>query len=120
MFPKKGRFFPDRARRPGTAIRFEAVISAALREELRSTGRTAKTVMEWTGASERTVKNWLAARGSPRGAYLVCLMRHSQKVLEAVLQLSGREQIAAGMEIMGARNLMAETLRRLDALMCRP
>jgi hypothetical protein len=119
MFPKKGKFFPNRERRPGTEIRFQEVIGEALCVELRGTGRTAKTIMEWTGASERTVKNWLTRRSSPRGPHLICLMRHSARVLDAVLHLAGRDQLAAGMHMIDARNACAEATRRFDLLMCR-
>jgi hypothetical protein len=116
MFPKKGKFFPDRERRAGTEIRFATVVGAALRDELRGTRHSAKTIMEWTGASERTVKNWLAKRSSPSAPHLVCLMRHSKKVLDAVLQAAGREHVLAGMDLAAARNLMAEAVRRYDLL----
>src|SRR5207302_4640054 len=118
MFPKKGKFFPDRNRRHGTEIRFPEVIREALCGELHETGRTAKTIMEWTGASERTIKNWLAGRSSPRGPHLICLMRHSARVLDAVLHLAGRDQLAAGMQMIDARNACAEATRRLDLLLC--
>jgi hypothetical protein len=118
MFPKKGKFFPDRARRPGTEISYEAVISEALNEELRDVRRTTiKTVMEWTGASERTVKNWLAGKSGPSGSYLICILRHSEKVLTAVLRLSGREHVVIGAEIVEARNRLFETIRRIDEIL---
>jgi hypothetical protein len=118
MFPKKGKFFPDREGRPGTEIRFATVVGSALRDELRGTRHSAKTIMEWTGASERTVKNWLAKRSSPSAPHLVCLMRHSKKVLDAVLQAAGREQhVLLGMDLAAARNLMAAVVRRLDDLL---
>lgn len=116
MFPKKGKFFPDTARRPGTEISFEAVVGTALREELRETRRSAKAVMEWTGVSERTVKNWLSGRTAPRGPQLICIMRHSPKVLRAVLQLSGRGQSVAAAEFLEMRNFLAEAVRRLYEL----
>jgi hypothetical protein len=95
------------------------VIGAALREELRQMRRTAKAVVQWTGASERTVKNWLAGKSGPRGPQLICIMRHSPTVLRAVLQLSGRDQIVAGAAIMEARDILAETVRRIDLLASR-
>ena len=119
MFPKKGKFFPDRRRRPGTEIRFEKVISEALREELRGTGRTAKTLMEWTGASERTVKNWLAAKYAPRGPHLICILRHSEKMLAAMLLLAGKEERIAATDILEARNQIADCVRCLDILLGR-
>jgi transcription initiation factor TFIIIB Brf1 subunit/transcription initiation factor TFIIB len=116
MFPKRGKFFPDSAGRRGTEISYAAVIGAALREELRQTRRTAKAVAQWTGASERTVKNWLAGKNGPRGPQLICIMRHSPGVLQAVLQLSGRDHAITGASIVEARKILAETLQRIDLL----
>lgn len=116
MFPKKGKFFPDHSRRRGTEIAYGSAIAAALREELAQTRRSAKAVVQWTGASERTVKNWLAGKGGPRGPQLICIMRHSPVVLRTVLQLSGRDQVVAGAAIKEARDVLAETVHRLDSL----
>ena len=120
MFPKKGKFFPDRERRQGTEISLESVIRNALKQELSGSGRTVKTAMEWTGANERTVKNWLLARSSPNGAHLVCLMRHSQKVFQAVLKLAGRDEAIAQGQIAEARNVLAEAVSRIDQMMSLP
>lgn len=117
MFPKKGKFFPDRARRLGTEISYEAVIGAALREELRGRHATVKTVMKWTGASERTVKNWLAGRGGPKGPHLVCILRHSERVLAAVLQLAGRQEQLAAVHLLEGRNQIANALEQLDLVL---
>src|SRR5262249_22488957 len=116
MFPKKGKFFPDHRCRPGTEIRVEKVIGEALRADLGGTARAVTTIMDWTGASDRTVKNWLLARGSPRGAHLICLMRHSHEVLGAVLELAGRKELFAAAELRRARNVLAGAVKRYDEL----
>jgi hypothetical protein len=36
-----------------------------------------------------------------------------------MLHLAGRDQLAAGMQIVDARNACAEAVRRFDLLMCR-
>lgn len=53
IFLKKGKDFPEAK---GGAV-YAMVIAAALRQELGGMHRTVKTVIGWTGASERTVKN---------------------------------------------------------------
>ncbi len=108
MFPKKGKFFP------GTGVYREA-IATALRAEFGGSHHTVKTVMQWTGANERTVKNWLSAKGGPRGEHLICLLRYSEKVLEVVMQLSKREQIVAGKAILDARNMLADVVKKIDS-----
>ena len=72
MFPKKGKEFPRSPTRIAPED-FAKAISTALRKELGSSHVAAKTVMRWTGASERTAKNWLggvcgAIRLPPRPA----------------------------------------------------
>jgi hypothetical protein len=74
----------------GLASRYPQAIAAALRAELGSTRRVIKTAMRWTGASERTVKLWLAGRTGPNGQHLVGLARYSDQVFESILALSQR------------------------------
>jgi hypothetical protein len=73
--------------------------------------------MRWTGANERTVKNWLVGRRGPRGEHLLALIQHSNAVLEVVLQLPGREQIIAGKALFDARNVLTEMLAQIDSWM---
>jgi hypothetical protein len=73
--------------------------------------------MRWTGASEWTVKNWLAGRRGLRGEHLLALIRHSNVVLEIVLQLAGREQIIAAKILFDARNALADMLAQIDSWM---
>jgi len=73
--------------RPPDHAKYAAVISAALRKELGNTHCAAKTVMQWTGASERTVKYWFAGTKGPSGEHLVMLAHHSDTVLTEFLPL---------------------------------
>jgi hypothetical protein len=72
--------------------------------------------MAWTGAGERTVKNWLAGTSWPSGAHLVQIIRHSDHVLDVLLVLSGRQRIAGAQKLIGVRNKLAETVEQIDAL----
>lgn len=76
-------------RAPG-ADAYAAMIAAALRKELRSTCRVIKTAMRWTGASERTVKLWLAGQVGPNGQHLIGLIRNSDDVFDGLLALTHR------------------------------
>jgi pyocin large subunit-like protein len=117
MFPKKGNYFPNGTRTQKGKVSYPAAIAAALRSELGDSHQAVKTVMRWTGANERTVKNWLAGRRGPRGEHLLALMRYSNVVLEIVLQLAGREQIIAGKALFDARNALAAMLAQIDSWM---
>ena len=63
-FPKKGKSFPKGGEGGGSDFSvddraFAMKIAAALRAELKDQNSRAKLVAGWTGANERTVKNWL-------------------------------------------------------------
>ena len=110
MLPKKGKVLPTRAGRPGSELSYAAIVAAALREELGDSHRAIKSTMCWTGASERTIKNWFAGTSGPSGEHLVALLRHSNVVLEAVLHLAGREQAVAAKKLLDARDTLVEML----------
>ena len=81
----------------GTNVHLEAdfadyrtAIGAALRDELGLTHRAVKTAMRWTGASERTVKYWIAGERGPSGEHLIALARPSDIVFHMVLLLADR------------------------------
>jgi hypothetical protein len=77
MLPKKGIVFPN-----GENLGpYPMAIAYALKSELGSTHQAVKIVMRWTGAGERTVKNWLAGFSGPCGQHLVNLIRNSDGVL---------------------------------------
>lgn len=85
MFPKTGNKFP----RGYAAIRprspFAQLVAAALRSSLDDSHRAVKTVMVWTGAKERTVKNWLSGTHGPHGDYLLVLLGKSDAVVDALV-----------------------------------
>src|SRR5580698_5754320 len=112
MFPKKGNYFPIGTGVGKSKLSYPAAISAALRAELGDSHQAVKTIMRWTGANERTVKNWLGERRGPRGEHLLRIIRHSDKALEVVLELAGREQIIAAKALFDARNVLARMLQQ--------
>jgi hypothetical protein len=115
MFPKKGNYFPNGIGGGKGGVAYPAAIAAALRAELGNSHQAVKTVMRWTGANDRTVKNWFAGRRGPRGEHLLALMRHSNAVLEVVLQLAGREQLIVVKALLDARNVLADMLAQIDS-----
>lgn len=86
MLPKTGKGFRRGAQGEGYAV----LIAASLRKELGTTHAAAKILMRWTGASERTAKNWLSGSSGPSGEHLIELLRHSDVILGAVLHMAGR------------------------------
>lgn len=116
MFPKMGNVLPARGNGPCDAQIYAATIGAALRDELGDTRRATKSLTKWTGASERTVKNWLAGSNGPSGSHLVEIMRHSSGVFAAVLVMSRREQNLAIENLVAAREILVAMLEIITEL----
>jgi hypothetical protein len=108
MFPKKGNLFPGENDRENDRQDYAAMIATALRTELGNSHRAIKSVMRWTGASERTVKHWLAGHHGPGGPYLIVLMRESDAVFEAVLSATGRHDTLIAARVLAAHGTMIE------------
>ena len=116
MFPKRGTVLPDAGGRRDQPATYAKMVSAALRKDLGKTHRATKTVMRWTGACERTVRNWLAGTKGPSGEHLVVLIRNSETVLEAILCHAGRERSIAAGRLIAAREGLRELLGCIDLL----
>ena len=117
MFPKMGKAFPNEDGTNLDRLEYKAAIAAALKRELGGSHRAIKTVMKWTGVSERTSKNWIAGSHGPAGEHLIELLRNSDEVVATVLSLSARTelQIAAGLQ--EARETLLQALGTVDALL---
>jgi hypothetical protein len=96
--------------------RFATGIAAALRDALGDTHRAVKTVMKWTGANERTVKNWFSGITGPSGEHLIELVSQSDAVLEAFLGIAGRRDILDAKRMFDAHGRLAEMLAMVDQL----
>jgi hypothetical protein len=112
MLPKRGIVLP-KAEDLGP---YPRAIAYALKRELGSTHQAIKIVMGWTGAGERTVKNWLAGTSGPSGDHLVQLIKHSEYVLPVLLVLGRRQRLAAADRLVGLRDRLVEMIAQFDAL----
>ena len=114
-FPKKGKFFPKENGYSGhgEAVQrscFAAEIASALKRSLGDSRSGAKTVAAWTGANEKTVKNWFSGTFGPSGEHLVALARHSDEVLATFLAMAGREDLMIAINLETAEWAIAELL----------
>ncbi|MCW3481038.1 hypothetical protein OL229_15940 [Neisseriaceae bacterium JH1-16] len=109
MLPKTGKVLPN-GPTEGSEVDYANQISAALQKELGRSHRATKTVMRWTGASERTVKNWITGERGPSGDYLVALIRNSDEVMQCILHMADRPQAVAIAKIPDIVRLMCEVL----------
>lgn len=114
MFPKKGNKLHRRGQPNGSLVDFNSTIAAALRVELGSTHQAVKTVIRWTGASERTVKHWFAGTHGPSGDNLVQLMANSDEVLKVLLVRAGRRGSLSGAKVIELQSYLMEALKCLE------
>ncbi len=100
---------------------FGQIVARALKSELGATHQATKTVMGWTGASERTVKHWFAGTHGPSGQHLVALACYSDIVLTQFLNAANRNSFVVGIQLNSllekARELVVliETLAELES-----
>ncbi len=95
---------------------FARAISLALRAEYGDTHGAVKIVARLTGANLRSVRNWLEGKNAPNGRSLVALCRHSDRVFETVLRLSGRERLLKAKKLIDARQKLREIVSLLDQM----
>jgi hypothetical protein len=117
MLPKMGKVLPKRDGRGASSSSYATAVALALRNELGDSHRAIKVVMRWTGASERTAKNWFAGTRGPTGEHLVSLVRHSDAVLEVFLRLAGREALLVTASLIEARSKLTDVLGTIDDLL---
>jgi hypothetical protein len=95
-------------------VDYESQIATALRRELGGSHKAVKTLMRWTGASERTSKNWLSGSTGPNGVHLILLMGFSDAVFEVVLKLSKRALDHSSERMASARYLIEKAVSLLE------
>jgi hypothetical protein len=99
-----------------SAHRFSSAVANALHRSYGGSHAAVKTVVAQTGANPRAVRNWFEGKNGPSGQHLVDLIRHSDEVLEALLVLSGREQILRAKWVLNVRDRLVELLELLRGL----
>ena len=112
-FPKKGKSFPKRDGDGRSDFSlddqaFAKKIASALESELKDRNSRAKLVAGWTGANERTVKNWILGRYAPCGRHLVMLAQYSDHVLNAILTMADRRDLLLARKVEDLRRSVLE------------
>jgi hypothetical protein len=113
MFPKTGNNFPNISGNPSSAD-FTVAIGQALRAELGTTRQAAKSIMKWTGSSERSAKNWLAGTHSPSGWHLIMLAKQSDSVMAVMLIMAGRELNVSALSLSALRSDLMGAVEAID------
>ena len=105
MIPKEGKVVH---RAPEIdCLTYASEIANALRTELGPAYRATKTVMRWSGATDRCVKNWLSGSCGPSGRHLLMLARHSDAVLACMLRMAGRESVLDSSQLRPLREALS-------------
>lgn len=117
MFPKTGTSVPTSRSRGDTTGKYARGIGAALRRELGDSRHATKTLMRWTNSSERSIKNWLAAKKGPRGDNLIELIRHSDEVLKEVLRLANRDATETLGSLITLQSLLKTVAEHTNSLL---
>lgn len=113
-FPKTGIVLPKPGHLDG---RYAYLVGMVLRRSLGERLSAIKVVARWTGAGERTVKNWFAGRSGPCGDHFIELVRHCPDMLDEFLAAAGQTERLAGVSVRTARLALVTSLLALDKLM---
>ena len=118
---KAGKGIPGKSRTPSESLSrreaFTRVMAAALREEYGHTGSAIKTVAVIADANERAVRNWFEAKNGPSGMHLVSLIQHSDRVMQALLILAGRADLASRLDLSELCTGLRSLLEHLERAM---
>ena len=115
MFPKTGNKFPKRVERLSEAD-YAAAISKALRAELGTSASAAKQIQRWTGAADRTARNWLNGVVGPRGHHLMELARESDTVLAVMITMMARPELALAPDLHAVEVALAKAAGAFEVL----
>ena len=113
-FPETGKVFPN-----GRASdeKFAKLVASVLCRVLGERSSAIKVVARWTGAGERTVKNWFVAKNAPSGDHFLELVRHCPDMLNEFLAAAGQKERLAGVSVRAARLALVTSILALDKLM---
>ena len=75
-----------------------------------------KLVARWTGARERTVKNWFAGSCAPKGDHFRELVRHCPEMLDAFLMSVDRQDHLALAKVVQVEAALLEALAAIAKL----
>ncbi len=114
LLHSKGKKLPLFNMAAQSPIGYARAIAEALRQEMTSDDVSAKTIMRWTGASERAVKGWIGGKPGPRGEHLIALMAESDEVFLAVLRLVRRDRSNLSPDLDVVKEHLRQAILALD------
>ncbi|RXT54879.1 hypothetical protein B6S44_14865 [Bosea sp. Tri-44] len=115
-FPNSGNSLPNGRGKAIGPPAFAKLVATALKAALRGQSSKIKTVALWTGANDRTVKNWLSGERAPSGDHFLGLAANCPAVLAAFLAAIHRNDCLVMADIEEARAKVAAALVALEAV----
>lgn len=112
----KGNPLPILSGTPPDKSSYALALASALHTEIDVFGQSIKTIMRWTGASERAVKYWISGRSGPTGVHLIALIMNSDVVMGVVMDMAGRDGYAQQKPLRVACNLLHRAVIALEQL----
>lgn len=111
---ESGRILPVLADDGRPTLAYAEALALVLRCRFGGRRAAAKTVMGWTGASERTVKSWFGGVSGPSGEHLIGLARHSDDVFALLVRLTGRDQDDSHRDLRAIRQHLSDAITAID------
>ncbi|WP_160299257.1 hypothetical protein [Sphingomonas sp. SRS2] len=72
--------------------------------------------MRWTGACDRSARNWMHGDGAPSGAHLIGLARGSDHVMAMLLELTGHTEFLVAADIHAVEVALARAMGVIETL----
>lgn len=116
MLPKTSKSFGGRGTGDDPRSVYAEQIGLALRNDVGGTHQAVKTILRWTGASERAITNWISGEHGPSGPHLALLAHHSDAVLTTFLTLAGRELLTVNVDLEHLKTEVTSLLTSIDRL----
>ena len=114
-FRKTGKFLHNSEGEAGEDA-FATMVARVLRGRFKERPASIKIVARWTGASERTVKNWFSGHCAPRGHFFRSLVLNCPEMLDAFLLSVGGGDRLASAKLMEVQRVLKEALAQIEVL----
>jgi hypothetical protein len=116
VLPNSGKELHRRTHRRRRGTEYSMAVSEALKIQVNNSAHATKKLMRWTGASERTVKGWLAGANGPCGEHLIELMSKSDEVWDGLRRLAKRPSVDAH-HLVALRAALEVAMASIDAIL---
>lgn len=115
MHPKTGLLLPAK-QPPFKTVALVDILKSSLQSELGNSRRATKTVMRWTGVSDKAARSWINGLASPNGIHLFNIMKNSPVTTITLLEMAGYQEVSLTLELRQIEENLNLTLSKMKAL----